>query len=317
MRIERLVIGVDFSMASLAAAEWVAGHFAPGAEIILVHAVHVAEPPRFLRGRFPPVGGVIENAQQGAESRLRALADSLPRLGAGSVRTEVRVGRPELELADAARSWGADVVVVGRHGERPAPWNVLGATAQHLAEVSPVPVLLAAGLRDVKPRRILVPLNDSKVTPRVLQWVRFLAARYGASVTALHVIGSAVMAHVIAAVPAAAVVGGAPDAFAQPDDERARAITEVRGDADRWLSELLRMDVPPERATSEVTFGEAGQEVLAAAERLDSELIVMGRRREGALRRAILGSVTSEVLRGAPCPVLVVGEPEDEIVEDV
>jgi nucleotide-binding universal stress UspA family protein len=227
----------------------------------------------------------------------------------------VRVGRPESELAEAARIWDADVVVVGRHGERPVPWNVLGATAQHLVELSPVPVLLATGLRDVKPRRILVPLSDSKVTPRVLHWVRFLARRYGASVTALHVIGSAVMAHVIAAIPAAAVVG-TPDSLAPDDDERARAIAEVRGDADRWLSELLRMDVPPERAASEVTFGEAGQEILATAGRLDSELIVMGRQHEGALRRAILGSVTSEVLRGAPCPVLVVGEPEDEIVTD-
>ncbi|HKG94720.1 MAG TPA: universal stress protein [Gemmatimonadaceae bacterium] len=312
MRLERLVVGVDFSAASVAAAKWAATHFAPGAELTLVHAVYVPEPPRFLRGRFPPVEGVVENARRGADARLAELAASLPRLGAGTVRAEVRVGRPEYEVARAANVWNADVVVVGRHGERPVPWNALGATAQHLVEISPVPVLLATGLRDVRPRGILVPLTDSDVAPCVLQWVRFLGTRFGASVTALHVIGSAVMAHLLAAAPTV-VAGGQPDYFVPPDANRLRAVAEVRGDADRWLAGLLRTDVSRDRATSEVTFGEAGQEILAAAERLGSELIVMGRQREGALRRAILGSVTGEVLRGANCPVLVVGEPEDEI----
>lgn len=66
---------------------------------------------------------------------------------------------------------------------------------------------------------------------------------------------------------------------------------------------------------TEVTFGEPGQEILFAATRLRSDLIVIGRARSGAVRRALLGSVTSEVLREAPCPVLVVTAPEDEIVD--
>jgi nucleotide-binding universal stress UspA family protein len=57
-----------------------------------------------------------------------------------------------------------------------------------------------------------------------------------------------------------------------------------------------------------VVSGEPTREILAAAKRLDADLIVMGRHGHGNLRRAVLGSVVEGVLRGAPCPVLVVPE---------
>jgi nucleotide-binding universal stress UspA family protein len=41
--------------------------------------------------------------------------------------------------------------------------------------------------------------------------------------------------------------------------------------------------------------------------RRDVELIVMGSRRAGTTNRLLFGSVAERVLRGAPCPVLVVG----------
>ncbi len=63
---------------------------------------------------------------------------------------------------------------------------------------------------------------------------------------------------------------------------------------------------------SEVTFGEAGQEILAAAERLEADLIVMGRSGEGRIRRALLGSVTRKILRESQRPLLVVVEPSDD-----
>ena len=52
-------------------------------------------------------------------------------------------------------------------------------------------------------------------------------------------------------------------------------------------------------------------EILAAAERLDADLIVMGSSAHG-LRAALLGSVAREVIRSAKRPVLVTREMSQE-----
>ncbi len=55
-------------------------------------------------------------------------------------------------------------------------------------------------------------------------------------------------------------------------------------------------------------LGKSIETLLAEAERLDAEMIVMGSHKTGALYR-LLGSTSEGVLRGASCPVLVVPPP--------
>jgi len=300
MKLERVVIGTDFSESSVAAARWTARRFAPGAEIVLVHVVTVPEPPTFLRGRFPPPGTLIDTARAGADARLRQLGGTL---GAERVWLETRVGRPGQQLSEVADVYGADVIVAGRHGERPGLWSRLGSTAEMLVRTARVPVLLATGLRDAKLRHVLAALDDSPAAPAVAAWAHFIAAREQARVTALHVVSAAVLESVLAL---AAGSGGYDDG----DAERREGI---RQDADRWVQGIAGAGVPADRVRSEVTFGEAGQEILAAAERHDSDLIVTGSHGGGAVRRLVVGSVAAEILRGATCPVLVVKAAADEI----
>ena len=51
--------------------------------------------------------------------------------------------------------------------------------------------------------------------------------------------------------------------------------------------------------------GEPAEQLVEAAETLGADLVVVGRRNRGPLR-ALLGSVSSRVVRRAPCDVLVV-----------
>src|SRR3712207_1944482 len=56
--------------------------------------------------------------------------------------------------------------------------------------------------------------------------------------------------------------------------------------------------------------GSSAAEIVAQAEELGVGLVVLGSRGLGAIRRALIGSVSDSVVRHAPCPVLVVrGEP--------
>ena len=58
--------------------------------------------------------------------------------------------------------------------------------------------------------------------------------------------------------------------------------------------------------SSEVREGQAVEEICAAARELDASLAVVGAHGWGALKRLVLGSVSTGVLHRAPCPVLVV-----------
>jgi nucleotide-binding universal stress UspA family protein len=53
-------------------------------------------------------------------------------------------------------------------------------------------------------------------------------------------------------------------------------------------------------------IGEPAQRLIEASERLDADLLVVGRRGAGFLRRLVVGSVASHVVNEAPCPVLIV-----------
>jgi hypothetical protein len=52
--------------------------------------------------------------------------------------------------------------------------------------------------------------------------------------------------------------------------------------------------------------GDPAEEIVALAEGLDADLVVVGSRGSGLVGRLITGSVSEAVVRRAPCPVLVV-----------
>ncbi len=126
----------------------------------------------------------------------------------------------------------------------------------------------------------------------MLRWGAELARRFHAAVALLHVITSQIPGRVriISA-------SGASREFEAKLESSARA----------WLEQAARdMGFDPERTSSDVVFGETRWEVLAAAQRLDVDLIVMGSRGSGTAGQILLGSVARSVLRGAHCPVLVI-----------
>jgi nucleotide-binding universal stress UspA family protein len=55
-------------------------------------------------------------------------------------------------------------------------------------------------------------------------------------------------------------------------------------------------------------FGNPADQLLARAQELQPRLMVVGTRGQGALRRALIGSVAERIIHHARCPVLVVPE---------
>jgi universal stress protein G len=284
---------MDFSRPAEDAARWTARHLAPGAEIVLVHVVAVPEPPRFFRGKFPPRETVIETARAGADRRIREVSTTL---GAERIWIEIREGDPAEQIDAVASEYDADLVVVGPHGARPGIWDRPGGTAEKLVREAKHDVLLAARPADHAPRRLLVPLDESDATPAVLGWARLLAERSGVEITLLHVVSSSMLNELMSA---GAVISGVMVPI--PDE----VLTNAEMDAGSWLQRLASdagLDGP--EVSSVVKTGDPADQILASAEQLGADNIVMGSSARG-LRAAILGSVAREVLRSAKRPVLV------------
>ncbi|MEW5916006.1 MAG: universal stress protein [Gemmatimonadota bacterium] len=297
MKLERIVIGIDFSSSSFEAARWAARHFASGAELVLAHIITVPQPPPIVRSRYARRDLLIETVRAGADRRLREFSHAL---SASRIWLEIREGEAASGLANVAADFSADLVIVGMHGEREGVLEGLGSTAEHLVKQAHTPVLLTRALRDRPPARILVPLEQSEISERALGLARHLGHRFGAEVIALHVVRSGVMSHMLsgtAGINDAHRVGSEPLPSGGP--------LAAHG----WLQRLLEESKEGAgRASAQVVFGEPAQEITAFAERWDCDLIVMGRRGAGGIRRAVLGSVVNALLRHAPCPVLVMGE---------
>ncbi|HEX7120967.1 MAG TPA: universal stress protein [Gemmatimonadaceae bacterium] len=298
---DRMVVGVDFTPSSEAAVAWAARHFAPGAELMLVHVMEMPEPPGFLREPFPEVETLVDEREAEAARRLEALAASIT---GARVTTRVVRGRAAEQLLAAARDAHAGLVVVGPHaGERGGVWARLGSTAEALVRASSVPVLVARGRLDRAPRHLLVAVDYDEVAEEVLRWASRLARQFDASVTAVHVMSNAVLSHVLSL---EAVKTGKK--HFTDDEIRAR----FRDEAEQWMDRVMAAAIDRDRTQTTIEFGDAAATIVGAATRGDSDLIVLGRRGKRPLRRLLLGGVVREILRTAPCPVLVVVEPGSE-----
>lgn len=65
-------------------------------------------------------------------------------------------------------------------------------------------------------------------------------------------------------------------------------------------------------ARTEVIEGAPGPAICDYAEAIGADVIVMGTRGRGGLRRAVLGSVSDHVIRHAPCSVLITNTHHDD-----
>ena len=84
------------------------------------------------------------------------------------------------------------------------------------------------------------------------------------------------------------------------------ALTVGEAEAASVLSEARSYIEAHEVEAEFVTrHGDPGEEIIAYAEELDSDLIVTGAYGHSKVRELVVGSTTSYVISHAPCPVLL------------
>jgi nucleotide-binding universal stress UspA family protein len=290
MKLERIVVAIDFSERSIAAAQWVARHFAPKSELVLVHALELPPPPLFLRGRASWREDDVESCRTGARVRLRQVG---AQIGRGLIWEEVRVGRAHEEVLRVAREYNADLIVVGSHRDRDAFWNRLGTTAERVMGGARVPVLVVHGAPREVPRILLAAVDDSETGARVIEHARTLAERFSARGKVVHVLPGQAIQRLLT-----------PEEITAYDYRLVEAEQQLIGATQEWLATQLAQ--APNELKSAVLVGEPAEKILTEARDIGSHLLVIGRERKSRTRRFLLGSVASVVTRVANCPVLVI-----------
>ena len=222
----------------------------------------------------------------------------------GEVEAETRLiveGSPSRALHEFAEGTDPVALVIGSSHRGSLGRVLLGSVGAGLLSGAPCPIAVAPrGYADETGRRLLrigVALNGSEESWPALEAAAGLAGRLHASLMLLAVVEPLRVSH-----------GGQypaidPASYQRASEEELARVLE--GAVDR-----LPDGLPAERRLLE---GNAAA-VLAEAS-ADFDLLVLGSRAYGPVRRALLGSVSSRLLEDAPCPVLIVprGAGEDPL----
>src|SRR5689334_12780484 len=185
MRFDKIVVGVDFSEASLAAARWVADYLAPDAELLLVHVVSVPRPPIYLHDQ---IGPTVDQRSTFTPRLYAALSAFGEMLGADRIRVGIRTGVAWSALARVANEVNADLICVGRGNKRKGSSRFGATTPQRLLAVAGVPVMVIPQGVTAKPDRIIAALSGRPGGEVVLPVAAKLASAWSAPLEAIHVI---------------------------------------------------------------------------------------------------------------------------------
>ena len=108
------------------------------------------------------------------------------------------------------------------------------------------------------------------------------------------------------------IMGGSvanPDAIEQVRDAgRAEAENALRVTTAALQDEVRDLGL---RIDPRLADGDPARIICEVAEQIAADVVVVGSRGLGFAKRAVLGSVSTHVVRNAPCPVLVVREAEN------
>jgi nucleotide-binding universal stress UspA family protein len=236
------------------------------------------------------VAGYVDN-ERGEDARV--LGERVAERDGGELKlVTVEKGSPEDALQALAERGEADLIVLGSTHHAAFGSVAPGSVAEHLLHGARCRLLIApkgyaeADHSGDRLRVLAVGYDGMAESQAALDEAAVLAEKFGGS---MKVVG------VMTPIP--------PMAAAAP----ARAGAEAGPDFQTRLHEAVAALPSELRALPMLEQGDPVHKLLEVAEGVD--LLVLGSRGFGPVMRLLIGSVSSRVIRGAPCPVMVVPRP--------
>lgn len=279
----RILVATDFSPRSQRAVRraGILGSQAD-ASVILMHVVEGEGPREVARDRREALRMIAEQIEVVPELR-RIPCEPIV----------VRGYFPDAVI-DAAIAQEVDLIVVGAPHRKPA--RSAGRTVRELIRNAPCPVLVVRRFATAPYARVLAPIDLSDTSERALLSADSLRLADSAHVTVVH----AFTALGKSKLSGAGVARDHIDSYVEGC--RSQSAEEV----DAFLAGC-GLDVPP--WSRRVEEGSPRDVIVRLAEQMPSDLVVIGTHGRTGIRKAILGSVTEDVLSTRGADVLVVPPP--------
>lgn len=253
-----------------------------------VHIVYVLTEPLF-DAPLRKAHAAATAAMKDAVSRAKAIAKEL---GAKvSIAGKVVSGRPFEEIVHHSRLLGAELVVLGRHGQRPVRDMFIGTTADRVVRYGDLPVLVVNGAARKPYLQPIAAVDFGETTRETLG-------------TLLGVVGPSVAEIALAHSYLVPFEGLISASFPLNGETIYRK--RVREQAEKHAADVL--DALPRwgvKWRTVMVYGEPRGAVLRTARAKNADLIAIGTHARRGLSRVPLGSVAEWVLANAHCDVLV------------
>ena len=239
-----------------------------------------------------PAASLVDALRERAEQRLAQVVDEVTARGTRAEARPVLLGSAAYGLHELAETERPDLIVVGSSHRGRIGTALTGTVGVRLLHGSPCPVAVASNAlaKDGawRPRTVGVGYDGSPEAALALECAHELAHA----------------AHATVRIVVVAEEWKTPYIEVPIDTKAIRAQTRER--AMRWLRdarERLRGDWGILNVSGEVVEAEPTRALAEATEHLD--VLVLGSRAYGPVRRVLLGSVASHVLSHSRCSVIV------------
>lgn len=205
------------------------------------------------------------------------------------IKTRLCLGPPAQELSKLAKTEKADLVVVAKHSRSTLERFFISSTTERIVRQSRTPVLVVPdlGRRTVKWRPILCAVDFSDPSLEALRFAIQFAGDHGGDLAVLHVLE----------------LGTALEAIGEKSRAKLAAVPERMR---KRLQDVIRMFGASRGTQSLIASGKPHEVILEEAERLGSDLLIVGKRGNVLRERLAIGATTNSILRAAHVPVIVV-----------
>lgn len=258
-----------------------------------LHVVHAWRMPEMVAAVNVPV----ESFERGARELLDNEVDSARSEGAEVVNAYLRRDHPVDAILDLAEELEVGMIVMGSRGRAPLERLVMGSVSEGVVHHARCPVLvMRGGDRAWPPKRIVFADDGSEDARKAGD----LAASIGSLLGARGIL--------VRAYPKTPEMGSGwrePDSQVMEEElsHTEEALEERAKGLRRILGDHLAVRTQEGHATSAIL------RILEEEADEEGTLVVVGSRGLGTVRRMVLGSVSTKVLRTARGPVLVYAHP--------
>jgi len=161
-------------------------------------------------------------------------------------------------------------------------------------------------------KRILVPIDFSDATLRVIDLAQQLAKALDAEIHLVHVkeltaaAAPGALGYGLAGMPELAPMSGVPLPVFDPMPQTVPVAEDEQSKLTHWQDKIAQSGV---KVTLHEPTGAVVEEILNEADVVNADLIVMGTHGHGAMYNLLVGGVTKGVLKRSTRPVLLVPGP--------